>query len=439
MSLAARLLLAAGIALTAAVAFPASAKPAPAASPEPYFKHAEYGALKLSTSGKVLGAVVPVRGRLSLAVIDLGTNANRVVAGMDGRDIVSFDCVNDNRLVFSVADLQAGLGEQRGGGLFAVNRDSSEFRELVPTIRRQIGSGQFVLRGMRLHSVLRDGSDDVLLVSFATSRYSLDLYRLDTRTGRKSLKSAERPGDVVRWVVDRNGVARAAVTVERATKTRIFWRTGEDAKWLQLAEFGMRGERFTPIAFDGDGSLFVASDIGRDTTAIYRYDPEKKAFGEQMLAHPQADLTGGLVFDRRKNRVVGAEYDAERPGAAWFDEEWARLQKTVDASPPGRMNVVSRGDSGSRVLIYSYSDTDPGRYYLLDVDKKRLESVGAQRKAIDPAAMPTRQPVRYAARDGLEIPGYLTLPKGKEPKNLPLVLYVHGGPWVRGAHWHWRS
>jgi dipeptidyl aminopeptidase/acylaminoacyl peptidase len=89
--------------------------------------------------------------------------------------------------------------------------------------------------------------------------------------------------------------------------------------------------------------------------------------------------------------------------------------------------------------VFSRSDQDPGRYYLLDPKSHRLEFLGAVRKGIDPEKMPERKPVRYTARDGLEIPAYLTLPKGKDLKNLPVVLYVHGGPWVRGASWTWEA
>jgi dipeptidyl aminopeptidase/acylaminoacyl peptidase len=91
------------------------------------------------------------------------------------------------------------------------------------------------------------------------------------------------------------------------------------------------------------------------------------------------------------------------------------------------------------VLVTSTSDRDPGTWYLLDLDARKLEFLAVSRKAIRPDTMPAREPLRYKARDGLEIPAYLTLPKGREPKSLPLVLYVHGGPWVRGATWQWRD
>jgi dipeptidyl aminopeptidase/acylaminoacyl peptidase len=407
--------------------------------PEPFFKHDDYGELKLSPSGKYIGALVPVQGRVRLAVIDLETKASLVAAAMDGDDIDTFYWVNDGRLVFTVMDLQAGLGEQHGEGLFAVNRDGTDFRILAPTLKAQENRWQRVYRYTQLQMLLRDGSSDILVRTNESNAKLPDVYRMDTMTGRKTLKTYGKPGDVDYWLPDRNGAVRAAVTDEKSMARRVFWRPAEEAQWVRLAEFRTGESGFTPIGFDGDGTLIVMSNIGRNTMAIYRYDTAKMSLGEELAAHPQADLVGGLVFDRRKNRVVGLEYDGPWPGAAWFDADWARIQKTVDDALPGRMNELQRADSGSRALVDSYSDTDPGSYYLLDLEKLRLEFVAARRKAVKAESMPERKPIRYKSRDGLEIPGYLTLPKGKEAKKLPLVLVVHGGPWVRGAHWRWSA
>jgi len=406
---------------------------------EPFFRHPDYRSLKLSPSGRYLGGLVPVKGRVHLAILDLDRKTSRVVAGVDGRDISTFEWVSDGRLVFSVMDFQAGLGEQRGGGLFAVNRDGTDYRVLAPTARSQERSGQLVYRYTALLSVLRDGSDDVLVLANESDARYPDVYRLDTQTGRRTLKSVDRPGDVIHWVADRKGEVRAAVTVDKGTTSRVWWRPAETAKWELLAEFGLRGESVVPVGFDGDGTLIVAADKGRDTMALYRWDAAKRAPGELVAAHPQVDLRGGLVYDWRRNGIVGVTYDGMKPGTAWFDDEWARLQAAVDGALPDRMNLLSRGTEASRVLVFSYSDTDPGSYHLLDPAARKLEFVAAAHREIKPAAMPVRQPLRYKARDGLEIPAYLTLPKGREAKNLPLVMYVHGGPWVRGASWRWRD
>lgn len=407
-----------------------------AVAPEPFFRHPDYAGLRLSPSGNFVAALVPVRGRLNLAVIDLEAGSSRVVAAVDGRDIRDVRWVSDRRLVFTVWDLQAGLGEQRGEGLFAIERDGSQFRELAPTIAKQINSGNVVYRYTRLMSTLRDGSDDVMVLSNDKDARHPEVYRLDTHTGRREWKTDGKPGDVEHWVVDRDGDVRAAVTVERGTTTHVYFRPTAAAPWIELASFGMRGERFVPVSFDGDGTLVVASDVGRGTAGLFRYDAAKRTLGELMLGHPHADLGNATpIYDRAKRRIVGFTYEAERPGAAWFDEDYARLQKSVDAALPQRMNVVDK--AGKRALVASYSDRQPVEWYLLDLEKSRMELLASSRKAIREPSMPARQPVRYKARDGLEIPAYVTLPPDGTKEKLPLVLLVHGGPWVRGGHWAW--
>ena len=410
----------------AAAAMSACAADAPQA-PEPYFAHPDFAGLALSPSGKYVGALVPVRGRVALAVLELDTRTPQPVARVDGEDIRWFAWANDDRLVFTTIDLQAGLGEQRVGGLYAVNRDGSDFRIID-------GPGG---RYTHFHSTLDDGSSDILATANDRNADFPDLVRVNTVTGRADLLTFERPGDSVVWVADRAGVARGVVTVEKGTIQRSWWRPAADAKWQLIGEYRFGEPGIVPVAFDGDGSMIVASNVGRDTAALYRFDAAKNAPGELLAAHPHVDLTTGLVYDRRVKRIVGLRYEGARPGYAWFDEAWARLAASVDKALPGRHHDLSRG--GNRLLIHSSSDVDPGAWHLYDLDARRLEFVAAKRKAITPEAMPRREPVRYPARDGLEIPAYVTLPPGREAKALPLVLYVHGGPWVRGATWHWRD
>jgi dipeptidyl aminopeptidase/acylaminoacyl peptidase len=89
------------------------------------------------------------------------------------------------------------------------------------------------------------------------------------------------------------------------------------------------------------------------------------------------------------------------------------------------------------VLIFSASDRSPGTFYLLDVKKGRIEYIADRSPWIHPKEMSPMKPVRYAARDGLEIPAYLTIPKGSDGHDLPMVVVVHGGPWVEGDEWRY--
>lgn len=215
-------------------ALPATAADADAPVPrlpvESFFKHSQFGQVQLSPNGKMLAALAPFKGRLNLVVIDLDTRAAKRLTSFTSEDAANVVWVNDHRLVFSVMDRKAGLGEQVGGGMFAINTDGSGAKELVPTAERQADSSTWI----RQFTVLRrydDGSDDILVTG--NDRYAkyIDAYRLNTRTGRKELLTFDNPGKVSRYVFDALGTARIAISESDDGKFVTIWqREGQEGK-----------------------------------------------------------------------------------------------------------------------------------------------------------------------------------------------------------------
>lgn len=404
------------------------------ASPKLYFTHPRYTDVDLSPSGTRIAAIAPLGERQGLVVMDLAERKGRSVAVLPSHDIVWFAWVNERRLVFSVADRQSATGVGRGYGLYAVDHDGGEVRELV--------TGRNYVYLYVLSTLEGDESDDILIVARDTlipsqwKRRYPDVFRLDTRSGRGTLVTTDRPGDPIRWLADRSGVIRAAVSTERSVRSIVWWRPDGEAPWRKIDEHAFDGSGLVPVAFDGDGSLIVTAGA-KGRVGLYRYDTEKMALGELLASHPTTPLND-VVYDARKKKIVGVRYDDGIPRYAWWDDDWARLASGIDKALPNRFNALSH-IGGSRLLVHSVSDTDPGSWHLLDLDRRKLEFLVASRPEISPADMPSREFVRYNARDGLPIPAYVTLPKGSEPKALPLVLLVHGGPWMRGSRWTWHA
>lgn len=391
-------------------------------------------------------------GRAKLAVLDLQTMQPSAVAAFDDSDIASVAWVNSQRLVFSVTDLQSAAGElekaRQGQGLFAVNRDGSAFKELVERSWHFLKNGDAGRLALSpntffLGPIGTQDSDDVLVSephAYDKRGRAWDyvaLQRLNTRTGRAS--EIDVPMHSQRWLFDVNGVPRIAVTHHDDRQGVHYFDTTQN-KWRQLTEFDPINETgIEPLWLDADGSLFVRAK-NRDKAAVYRYDLVKNQIGsEPIVAAPDYDMDGHVISAGGK--MLGYRYDIDAEVTQWFDASMQANQKTVDTLLPTTTNQLSRGARAETpfILVKAFSDVQPSLFLLFNTETKRLVKLGASHPDIDPAQMAQKDMKRYAARDGLIIPSYLTLPKTGSQKNLPMVVLVHGGPYMRGGYWSWNA
>lgn len=402
----------------------------PTLSAEDFARRPKLRSPAFSPDGERFAAVQDVGGRMNLVAADTKARKLTRVTAFTSVDVSSYRWISNTRIVFAVFDNNKGLTEQRGGGLFAVNFDGSEPKELSPTAKDCEVRNQ-VCRQTRFFSRIAGSEDEIIAIANERDLETDDLYRLNTRTGRKTLLTEENPGKIYRWVMDKNFAPRAALSFDPHTRESSFWyRDDANAKWRRVGTFQEYAPQFRPVAFDADGALYVSSDLDSDRAALYVFDPKTNRPGEKVAQHPLVDIGEELVVRARDHAVVGMNIDADKPESVWFDEGLAKVQKLADVSLPGRANRLVPLDNG-KVVVASTSDRDAGTYYLLDPAKRTLEEMLRTLDWLSPEALSKTTVVRYKARDGLEIPAYLTLPKGRDPKSLPLVAWIHGGPWAR--------
>ena len=399
----------------------------------------------LSRSGKYLAATAPHKGRMNLLVIDLATRKGTLLTSFEDFDVISPAWVGDERLVFSLgqANSPTGPGQFDGGGLFVVGRDGSNSRRLAATVRETRSSGSKVYRGLELQSTIPGNTDEVIAAGFLTSADSVDLYRLNLNNGRTRLLTSGRPSDLTDdWLLDSKLVPRVVTAGVKDELTQVvYYRKGESSPWEEIARFSPeKGAVFVPLAFESDDQMLqVASNRGRDTMAVFRYNPNTKTLGELIASHPHYDMGAdsrgakilGAIVEPETNRILGYRVNADKPETNWVDEGRARSQKTIDAALPNMINTFRRTPDGNRLLVTSTSDLKPTRWYLLDEEKRTLEEIGTSRPWLD-GKLVEQRPFRFKTRDGLEIPGYLFLPKDYKPgTRLPTIMHIHGGPGVR--------
>lgn len=429
--------------------FTAYGQPAAPTTPAPvadYLKPPTIAGPRLSPNGKYLSVSTPVNGRMNLAIVEMETRKATAITNFNYFDVVNARWVGNDKLVFSLgqANSPTGPGQFDGGGLYVVSRDGKESRQLAKTVREIRASGQRVYREMNFLRRL-PGTDDneVLVTGNLRSEDSVDVYRLDLRTGRTTLVTINRPERTVDWVLDNQQVPRIAKSWIKDTQQFIFhYRKDADSPFQEIARSdSTRGPSFEVLGFMSDNqTLVVAANPGRDTMAIYKFDPDTKQLGELLAQHPRYDMgadaqgnnVGSLVTEPDTDRIKGYFVNGDRPQRVWLDEKEAKTQSAIDAALPGLINTYGRFPNSSRMLVASYSDTSPVRYYLLDEEKRTLEELFTGRPWLTPDHLVSQQTFTLKTRDGLEIPSYFFLPKTYKPGDkIPTVVHIHGGPSVR--------
>ncbi|QOY94157.1 S9 family peptidase [Massilia sp. UMI-21] len=426
----------------------AKAAPPPISS---FFANSPFGGAVLSPDAHFLAVRLGAPGkRDSLAVIDLSNNSAKVIASYNDADVGTIRWINNERLVFTTEEKNVGLGNKRyAPGLYAINRDGRKFVELAD--RSGMGSTHGTRTTRRVlpwHTYLlpQAGSRDSDYVYVTSPNFdtagevrSVDLLRLNTLTG--TTQTVPRPGEVRGWMLDHQGEPRLASSFEKDTIT-LHYREPATGSWRVLASYPAYGDgskALQPLGFNAEGKLYVlARSGGRDTTSVHIFDIATGKIDPQPLVTTAGfDFDGGLVANRDK--VLGIRFTTDATSNEWFDPGMKAIQAELDKLLPATINMVTvpaQSDS-PWVLVHSYSDVVPRIYSLYNIKTRQLNKIADAKPGIKPSEMGRQQFVRYKARDGLEIPALLTLPAGGARNKLPMVVLVHGGPYVRGASWGW--
>jgi dipeptidyl aminopeptidase/acylaminoacyl peptidase len=407
-----------------------------------FFKYPTFsGRPELSPDGNNLAVLVPRKGRFVLAVVNLDTRESKVVAADADWNIAAPYWVNNNRLLFSISKgKDATMEENRGGGLFAVNKDATGYRKLVPTLK-EAETGNVPYKPYWVLARVGGESTELYVVNNERGRYAdlgaSDVFRLDTGNGRAKLLTFNNPGKVSSWLLDNSGVIRiasaiAADPVTKRIKQTVYHRATEQDAWIPIYEGYLdEGKMLSPLAFDFDNkTLLVAGRFqGRDKEAVYVWDFAKNTVGDMVADHDLADIGDGVMLDIARKKLIGVAVDAMKPETIFFDADYAKLQASLNASFPGQL--VNFQWRGKRAVVTTRGDNNTGAAYLFDTERKVMEVLYIARPELQGKKLSTQTVIQYAARDGLNIPAYLTLPEGAVPKALPLVAYVHGGPHAR--------
>ena len=263
--------------------------------------------------------------------------------------------------------------------------------------------------------------------------------QVDVKTRKSRRLRFPMSGTALNWAFDETGALRALTLADSNwwrddTTLRHWYLPIGRQEWVELDSFQVTDETWAPLAASKErDELLIVSRQGRDRRAIFRHEPLKgppSAQDQPVLGDDQADVAPG---ESLRGLTPMSFYSLGlKPTRQWLDPNWKTVQTAVDEVLPGRINELS-GNPAGQVLIHSYSDTEPGRWHLLDVPKAELRLLALSRQVLDRAALQPMETFHYAAPDGVQVPAFLTRPAlATGPQ--PTIVLVHGGPATRD-HW----
>jgi len=450
-----------------ALTFVVSANAQPAAksttgvSPESFFRYPAAFAVQLSPSGHRLAMTARLgKAHAGLLVMDLAPQGNaHWVASYNDADVISFDWLDDDQLVFRTFDL-VGSAEDSwiSSGFYSVRADGSQLRQLI---RRQgvafVGNGEEhreVLTGNHVFLDTIDGNPDEVIVGKRQALgHDVDVkpLLLNVHNGHtRSMDLMDPPSPATAWHFDRAGSPYAVMT-HGDGYDRLYWLDRGKKAWKLLAEAPFGKSLMWPVGLDEKGRLLVSEPRGdgRWQTLVRVDTSTTPPSQKEMISAPGFDVQPVPVFDD-SHQLLGVRIETDAHSTIWYDPTMKALQQRVDELLPDTTNELECRHclaAGGVVLVRSFSGSDPGRIWLFHADKQgaqALELIMDLMPGIQPAKMGTKEFVRIKARDGMEIPVWITYPHGfrhgpQSPASAPVaaVVLVHGGPWLRGTHWTW--
>jgi len=278
---------------------------------------------------------------------------------------------------------------------------------------------------------LPDDPDHVLVAHNRRDPKVFDVFKVDVHTGESKLV-AENPGNVVGWQTDHQGRVRLAATSD-GVNTSLLYRDGDTGPFRTLFTTDYKTQVSPQFFLADDQRFYALSNRGRDRLALVIIDPARPDAEQVVYQHPQVDLAGASWSHARK-ALTHVEYVTDRAGRRFFDGTLEHEFTLIQRKLPGyEFLLQSRTRAEDKFIVAAYNDRTPGTRYVYDVKTDKLSKLADINPWIPERDMAPMRPVTIPSRDGLALPGYLTLPLGRPATGLPCVVNPHGGPWARDA------
>ncbi|WP_316817083.1 S9 family peptidase [Pedobacter nyackensis] len=378
-----------------------------------FFKSQNRVGYRLSPDGKKLSYLKSEGASRNIYIEDIESGKGKSITHFKGINIVFYFWVSSNELIY-YKEVDAGTNQS---DMYIIDKEGKNERQLVRNEKS------------RLRIIEDQLTDDKYLLVSSNRRDStvFDVYRLNVRNGNMEM-AAKNPGNIISWRTDSEGKLRLAVSSDGVNST-ILYRATEREPFKKVLTSNFK-DTFTPVAFSHSepNIIYAISDINRDKTALVEVDCNTGKEVKNLFCNDTLNITEAQ-YSRKKQKMSFVVYETWKKEKYFLDDSVRKVYENLDKLlPKTETRIFDRDEAENVFILRSFTDRNPGSYYLYFTNTGKLKKLGDFNSSIDEKEMCEMKQVSYRSRDGLLIHGYLTLPLNQKAENLPVVVVPHDGP-----------
>jgi len=383
-----------------------------------FFRTFDKAYYHISPDGKSLSYLKLQDKKLDLFVENLATGNSVQLTHLTEKTISFHFWTSNNELIYYTED----ESKDRRSDIFVINKDGSKQVQLSANEKTRL-------------KVIEDQLiDDKYIIVASNKRDStvFDVYRLNVRNGQMDI-AAKNPGNVTEWMTDRKGTLKLAIASDGVNET-LLYRENENQSFKPILSNNFQ-TTFQPVAFaeNDQNLLYAISSVNRDKNALVALDLKTGKEKQVLFADDSLNVVDAR-YSRAQKKMLFVTYESWKKKKYYLDDVSKNTYGTIDELLPGsEWRIVDKNKAENVFVIRTFTDKNPGSYYLYFADQNRLRKLTDINSAIKEDRMSDMKPISFKSRDGLIINGYLTLPRNKKAANLPVVVLPHGGPGGRNS------
>lgn len=384
-----------------------------------FFKIPEKSTFRISPDGKYISYLKAYRGKENLFIQQLPDGKEQIATSFTDYPVRGdYFWTYNNQIVFS-----QDLVENDELKLFTIDVSTLKMKNILDQEKVRIS----------LLSRNKQQPDVITIRMNKRDPANFDIYRLNIKTG-ELIPYLINPGNITEWYPEVDGRIRLITSSDGVNKTILF-RPTENAPFRRIIENNF-STSVRPIAFTGEKNYFYAlSNVNRDKTALVEINAENGKEIKVLYSCANADIQD-VEYSKNKHRLELVRWEAAKPQKHFLNEEIKNIYDKLQWRLKGtEIFSTDRDSAENKFIIITYTDKNPGTYYLYESKTGQLKKLGDINSTLKAADLCTVQPVSYKASDGLTINGYLTLPQGSQKTNLPVVIMPHDGPFNQSFRW----